>query len=301
MKLTKREKKDRRQFFLFILPWIVGFLVFTLIPMLMSLYYSFTDWNVLTHANWVGLGNYVEMFQDELFWQSVKVTGIYTLITVPLNVVLSLLVAILLNGDIKFAGIFRVIYYLPAILPGVVAAVLWQWIFNKQFGLLNDILRRFGVEGPGWLTDSNWTMTAMVIMSLWSVGTGIVMYLAGLQAVPQSLYETAKMDGCGFFYRLFHVTIPSMSPILLFTFINALISSFQTFTQAYVMTSGGPNNASLFYAYYMYRNAFSYRKMGKASAMGWVFFIAVGALFFLAFHLINRKVFYENERGAREI
>ncbi len=265
--MSVRERKERRRFFLFISPWLIGFLVFMLIPMGMSLFYSFTDWDVLTPANFVGLSNYTELFQDELFYQSIKVTLQFTIIIVPLQVFLSLLVAILLNLESRFTSLFRTVFYLPAVLSAVVVSVLWVWIFNSKYGLLNDFLGRIGIEGPRWLADSRYALWAMVIMSIWGIGGSIIMYLAGLQAVPTDLYEAARLDGAGFFKRLFHVTMPCMSPILLFTFLTSLIGTLQTFTQAYIMTSGGPNHATLFYAYYLYLNGFSYQKMGKACAM----------------------------------
>lgn len=226
----------------------------------MSLYYSFTDWDVLTPASFVGIKNYTELFSDELFFKSIQVTGIYTAIVVPLNVFLSLLVAMLLNKDGKFVPLFRTIYYLPAVLSGVVVAMLWQWIFNSKYGLLNDFLGKIGIEGPRWLADPQYAMSAMVIMSVWGIGGGIILYLAGLQAVPQDLYEAARLDGAGFWKKMFHITLPSMSPIILFTFLTSMIGTLQTFTQAYIMTSGGANHSTLFYAYYLYQNGFAFGK-----------------------------------------
>lgn len=294
----RRERRDRRRFFLFVSPWIVGFLVFTLVPMLMSLYYSFTDWNVLNDASFVGLENYRELFHDDLFYKSLQVTGVYTAIVVPLDVVLSLLCAILLNTGMRGIGVFRVIYYLPAVLPGVVVAVLWQWIFNSKYGLMNSMLAFFGVDGPRWLSDSRWIMPALVIMNVWGLGTGIVMYLAGLKAAPEDLYRAARIDGAGWWARLFHVTLPSMSPIILFTFLTTMISTLQTFTSAYVMTAGGPNNGSLFYALYMYRQGFQYRHMGEACAMAWLLFLVILALSLLVLRVSRGVVHYGVEEAA---
>lgn len=302
VKETKvKEKKERRKFFLFISPWIIGFLCFSLIPMAMSFYYSFTDWDVLTPETFVGVKNYIDLFDDELFFQSIKVTATYTAIVVPLNVFLSLLVAILLNTDGKFISLFRTIYYLPAALSSVVVAILWQWIFNSRYGLLNDFLGKIGIEGPRWLTDPKWSMSALVIMSVWGIGGGIVMYLAGLQAVPQNLFEAARLDGAGFWKRLIHITLPSMSPIILFTFLTSMIGTLQTFVQSYIMTSGGPNNSTLFYAYYLYQNGFSYQKMGKACAMAWLLLIVIIALSILVLKVSNRFVYYESDEGGRLI
>lgn len=299
--MSAKEKRERRKFFLFISPWLAGFLIFTLLPMGMSLYYSFTDWDVLTPETFVGFANYTGLFEDELFFQSVKVTGIYTLIMVPVNVFVSLLVAILLNADGKFISFFRTVYYLPAVLSGVVVSILWQWILNSKYGLLNDFLGKLGIEGPRWLSDPKWAMTSMIIMSLWGIGGGIIMYLAGLQAVPQDLYEAARLDGAGFWKRLANITLPSMSPIILFTFLTSMIGTLQTFTQAYIMTNGGPNNSTLFYAYYVYQNGFKYRKMGKACAMAWLLLIVIFLLSMLVLKVSSGMVYYESDEGGKLI
>lgn len=296
-----KEKKETRKFFLFISPWIIGFLLFSLIPMGMSLYYSLTDWDVLTPETFVGAKNYIDLFDDKLFFQSVKVTAIYTVIVVPMNVFLSLLVAILLNADGPFISTFRTIYYLPATLSGVVVSILWQWIFNSKYGLLNDFLGKLGIEGPRWLSDPDWSMCALVIMSVWSIGGGIIMYLAGLQAVPHDLFEAARLDGAGFWKRLFHITLPSMSPIILFTFLTSMIGTLQTFVQAYIMTAGGPNNSTLFYAYYLYQNGFVYKKMGKACAMAWLLLIVIILLSMLVLKVSEKWVYYESDEGGKLI
>ncbi len=297
--MKMKRKKDTIKFFLFISPWIIGFLLFILIPMGMSLYYSFTDWDVLTKESFIGMANYAGLFQDPLFYKSLQVTGVYTLITVPLNVFLSLMTAILLNMEGRFMAFFRTLYYIPAVLSAVVVAILWQWIFNSKYGLLNDVLAKFGIEGPRWLSDPKWVMPALVIMSIWGIGGGIIMYLAGLQAVPKDLYEAATLDGARFWKKLFHITIPSMSPIILFTFLTSLIATLQTFSQAYIMTSGGPNHATLFYAYYLYQNGVVYKKMGKACAMAWLFFIAVMLLSLVVLKVSGKVVYYESEEGGK--
>lgn len=297
--MKMKRKKDTVKFFLFISPWIIGFLLFILIPMGMSLYYSFTDWDVLTKESFVGMANYAGLFQDPLFYKSLQVTGVYTLITVPLNVFLSLMTAILLNMEGRFMAFFRTLYYIPAVLSAVVVAILWQWIFNSKYGLLNDVLAKFGIEGPRWLSDPKWVMPALVIMSIWGIGGGIIMYLAGLQAVPKDLYEAATLDGARFWKKLFHITIPSMSPIILFTFLTSMIATLQTFSQAYIMTSGGPNHATLFYAYYLYQNGVVYKKMGKACAMAWLFFIVVMLLSLVVLKVSGKVVYYESEEGGK--
>lgn len=296
--MSKREKKNTAQFFVFISPWLLGFLIFTLVPLIMSLYYSFTDWDVLTKESFVGLENYKALFSDPLFYQSLKVTGIYTAIVVPLNVFLSLLVAILLNFEGRFISFFRTIYYLPAVLSSIVVSVLWQWIFNSKYGLMNDVLAKLGIEGPRWLSDPQWALRALVIMSVWGIGGGIIMYLAGLQAVPGSLYEAAELEGIGFWKKFANITLPSMSPIILFTFLTSLIGTLQTFTEAYIITSGGPNNSTLFYVYYLYKNGIVYKKMGKACAMAWLFLIVILALSMLVLKVSTKLVYYESDEGG---
>lgn len=297
--MSAREKKEQMKFFLFISPWIIGFLLFTLVPMIMSLYYSFTDWDVLTPERFVGIENYKGLFQDELFFQSVKVTGIFAAIVLPLNVFLSLMTAILLNMEGRFIGLFRTIFYLPSVLSGVVVAILWRWIFNSKYGLLNDFLGKLGIEGPRWLSDSQWSMWAMVIMSIWTIGGNLILYLAGLQAVPLSLYEAARLDGAGFWKKLFSITLPSMSPIILFAFLTTMISTLQTFTQAYIMTDGGPDNSTLFYVYYVYKNGFMYKKMGKACAMAWLLLIIIFVLSVFVLKASEKLVYYESDEGGK--
>ena len=293
-----RTRRDTVKFFILISPWIIGFIVFTLAPMLMSLYYSFTDWDVLSKANWVGLENYTGLFKDELFYQSLKVTLVYTAFTVPLDVFVGLLLAMLLNIRWKYVGAFRVIYYLPSVISGVVLAVLYGWIFSTRFGLINMALDLLGIEGPRWLSDPDWTMTTFIIMSIWGVGGGLLTYLSSLQAVPDSLYKLAKIDGAGFWARLRYITIPAMSPMILYIFLTSIIDSLQTFSAAYVMTDGGPDNASLFYALYLYNNGFEYRKMGKACAMGWILFIVIMAISLLVMHYSRKTTYYESEEGG---
>lgn len=297
--MKHKECRDTVRFFLFISPWIIGFLAFIVIPMGMSLYYSFTDWDVLTKEAFVGLENYAGLFQDPLFYKSLQVTGVYTLITVPLNVFLSLMVAMLLNMEGRFMAFFRTLYYILAVLSGVVVSILWQWIFNSKYGLLNDILGKFGIEGPRWLSDPKWVMPALVIMSIWGIGGGIIMYLAGLQAVQKDLYEAATLEGARFFKKLVYITLPSMSPIMLFTFLTTMITTLQTFSQAYIMTSGGPNHATLFYAYYLYQNGVVYKKMGKACAMAWLFFLMVMLLSLAVLKVSGKVVYYESDEGGK--
>lgn len=288
-----KKKHKITKFWMFTSPWIIGFLALTFIPMIASIIISFTEWDILTPPKWVGIQNYRDIFKDPLFYKSLKVTLTYTVFSVPINVILSLLVALLLNNNVKNIKIFRTIYYLPAVVSGVVVSLLWSWMFNPEFGLLNNVLMKIGVNGPKWIYDEKWVMASLIIMSIWGIGGGIIMYLSGLQSIPKDLYEAAKIDGVNFWQKLTRITIPSMSPILLFTTLTSIIGSLQTFTQAYVMTDGGPNHSSLFYAFYVYKHAFTWRKMGKACALAWILFLVILVISLLVLKISSSKVYYE--------
>lgn len=293
-----RDIIKKNKFFIFISPWLIGFLLLTIIPMITSFVISFTEWDILTEAKFVGLDNYKNVFQDPLFYKSLRVTLVFTALSVPINVVLSLLVAMLLNSDIKCINLYRTIYYLPAVVSGVVVSLLWSWIFNSEFGLLNNFLLKFGIEGPRWLADEFWVMPAMIIMSAWGIGGGIIMYLSGLQGIPGYLYESARLDAANWWTRLTKITIPSMSPVLFFTTLTSIIGCLQTFTSAYVMTNGGPNNQTLFYAFYIYKHAFTWREMGKASALAWLLFFIIMGLTIIFIKFSKNKVYYESKDGG---
>lgn len=299
-KLNKQSKKksfsrENLRFFIWISPWVIGFVLLTLLPLLGSLYISFTEWKIVSDPIWVGLENYKELFKDPIFLKSLKVTFTYCAMTIPVSMILSFVVAMLLNGDLPYASLLRTIYYLPCVVSSVAASLLWGWVFNYRFGLLNSLLGLIGVQGPNWVGDEKWALISLAVMSLWGVGGGIIFYLAGLQAVPQHLHEAAKIAGAGWWRRLFTITIPSMSPILWFSFLTNIISGLQSFTSAYLMTSGGPNNATMFYALYLYNNAFKYHKMGKACAMAWILFIIIMILSAFVVKVTSPMVYYENE------
>ena len=283
-------------FYLFASPWIIGFLVFTAGPMLVSLGISFADYEVITPAKFIGLRNYATMlFHDPLIWHSLKVTTYYAVGSVLVGVTAAFMVAILMNQRIWGIHVFRTIFYLPSSISGVPVALLWMWIFSPEFGILNTGLRLFGIEGPQWLFDPVWVIPAFIVMSLWGIGGGMVIFLAGLQGIPQHLYEAAELDGAGAVAKFWNVTFPMMSPIIFFNLIMSIIGSFQTFTQAFVMTKGGPANASLFYVLYLYRNAIGYFKMGYGSAMAWLLFLIILALTLLVFKSSPLWVYYEAE------
>ena len=285
------------RFLLWTSPWLIGVLFLTVIPIFGSLYISFTEWKIVNDPVWVGLENFKDLFADPIFLKSLKVTLVYCAMTVPLSIILALTIAMLLNADLPYASLLRTIYYLPCILSSVATSLLWSWIFNYRFGLLNSLLRQIGVEGPNWLGDEHWALIALALMSLWGVGGGIIIYLAGLQAVPQHLLEAAKVAGAGWWRRLFTITLPSMSPILLFQLLTNIIGGLQTFTSSYLMTSGGPNYSTMFYALYLYENAFQFHKMGKACAMAWVLFIIIIILSLLVMKVSSPLVYYENDGG----
>lgn len=295
----KTRTRDTIAFFLFISPWLIGFVVFTIVPMLASLFISFTDWNILTPPVWSGTKNFQTIFSDPLFYKSIQVTLTYTLFSVPLNIILSIFVAMLLNNALPGMRLFRTIFYLPAIVSGVVISVIWLWIYNPDYGLINGFLAMFGIEGPGWVYDENWALPSLIIMSLWGIGTNIVLYLAGLQGISTEYYEAAHIDGANFWQRLIYITLPSMSPVLLFTTLTGIINSLQTFTQAFIMTDGGPNNATNFYAYYIYNNAFVWRKMGEACAQAWILFIIIFILTMITLKVSNGHVHYGNKEDGK--
>lgn len=294
----KSSTKDTLGFFAFAAPWIIGFIFLTVIPMLASLVISFTDWNILSSPVWIGLENFKTIFTDKLFYKSVQVTLVYTVFSVPLNILLSIFVAMLLNNNLKGMNLFRTIFYLPAIISGVVVAIVWLWIYNPDYGIINSFLRMFGIQGPGWVYDENWAMPSIIIMSLWGIGSNIVLYLAALQGISTEFYEAAHIDGANFWDRLIHITLPGISPVLLFTLLTGIINALQTFTQAFVMTGGGPNNATNFYAYYIYNNAFVWHKMGEACAQAWILFVIIFILTFVTLKLTQGKVHYDNKEGG---
>ncbi len=298
-RMTQSERREALEGYTAISPWLLGLIIFTVGPIIASLYFSLTDYEVVKTPLWVGLDNYQRLAADRLFWQSLKVTGTYVAVSVPLGIALSFAVALLMNQKVKLIGLFRTAYYMPNLVPAVGSAILWIWIFNPDFGLLNTALASIGIEGPLWLGHSKWAMPALIIMSLWGVGGGMLIYLAGLQGIPTDLYEAAEVDGAGVWRRFLHVTIPQMTPVLFFNLIMNIIASFQVFTAGYIMTGGGPRYATYFYVLNLYNNAFKYFRMGYASAMAWV--LAIIILFFtlLVFRSSSAWVYYEGQLRGR--
>ena len=292
--ISKLQRREAIEGILMALPWMIGFVIFTAGPMLAAIYLGLTRWDIITPPRFVGLSNYVELFtRDRLFLQSVRVTTFYTIMSVPIHVIFGFLLASLLNAKVPGTNVFRSIFYLPSVLPLVASAVLWSWLLNPEFGLVNFALSRIGIAVPGWLTSETWALPAIVFMNVQFIGITMVIMLAGLQRVPQELYEAAELDGAGRWHRLRYVTLPMMSSVIFFTIVININNSFQTFTQAYVMTNGGPSNATLFYMLYLYNNAFRFYKMGYASAMALVLFIVMVVITLLQFGLSRRWVYTE--------
>lgn len=292
-------RREAAYAFLGLLPWILGFLAFTLYPAAASAYYSLTDYPILKGPRWVGLANYATMLNDDLFWKSLKVTGIYTIVAVPLGVIIGYLMALLLNQRAKGLSAWRTIYFLPSIVPAIASAYLWAWMFNPDFGIINGLLLQLGIHGPLWFGSEQWVLPAFIIMSVWGAGGGLVLYLASLQGVPTTLYEAARVDGATAWDCLLQITIPMTSPVILFTFLTGIIGTFQIFTAGYIVTGGGPNNASLFYVLYLFQNGWQYFKMGYASALAWILLIIMLALTALVLAASRRLVYYEgDEKGV---
>lgn len=296
--------RTRRNFvsgILFISPWIVGFILFTLYPMLYSLYISFTEHHIRTPSEWVGWANYLNLLSDRRFWTSLYNTTYMVAIAVPVNLFCSFVCAVLLNLKLRGQSIYRVIYFLPSIVPVVASTMLWIWIFNTNNGLLNAALGLLGIQGPSWMTDPNWAKPALIIMGLWGMGGNIVIYLSGLQDVPISLLEVAQIDGASWLQRLWHVTVPMVSPITVFSMIMGVIGMFQYFTQAYIFAAaqagtaqnlGAPLDSTLFYSVYLYDRAFGTLKFGYASAMAWILFFIILICTVLLLRFSERWTYY---------
>lgn len=295
--MTRGERQNLLKGLLFISPWIVGFLAFTLYPVAISLYYSFCDYDVLSRPVWVGTLNYRDMVTDDVFWKSLANTLVFAAFSLPLGLMVSFLLAVLLNQPVRGRPIFRVIYFLPSLVPAVAVAMVWIWIFNGKFGLLNHVLGWLDLPRPNWLADPNWTKPALILASLWGVGNTVVIYLAALQDVPRDLYESADIDGATPWHKLWHITLPMVSPVIYFNLIMGIIGSLQVFAGPYIMfgAGGGPNRSALFYSMYLYDNAFRFSQMGYACAMAWVLFLLILLLTWLATRASRKHIHYAGD------
>jgi len=291
--LGKLARREALECYAFIALAVIGFLTLQAGPIGASAYLSLTDSELVGTPVWVGLKNYATLAQDPLFWQSMKVTVTYAVIALPVGLVLSLAVALLMNQNVRGISVFRTVYYLPAVISGVAVAVLWRWIFNPEFGILNVLLGYIGIHGPNWLQDRHWALPSLIVMGFWGIGGSMMIYLASLQGIPSQLYEAVEIDGGAAWDKFAHVTVPMISPVVFFNLVTGIIGTFQEFTRVYVMTNGGPSNATLFYGLYLYRNAFRYFQMGYASALAWVLLVTILFLTLLLFRSSRLWVYYE--------
>jgi multiple sugar transport system permease protein len=280
---------------LFASPWLLGLLVFWIYPTLASAYYSFTKFNAVQSPTWVGLSNYVQLFtQDEDFWTAVYNTLYFAVLSIPLSIILAFGLAMMLNAKIHFQTVYRTVYFLPTLVPEVALALVWVYLFTPETGLINIPFDWLGIRGPCWLTCEAWARPTLVLLQLWIIGQQIILYLAGLQDVPQDLYDAAQVDGANFWHRFRHVTVPMMTPVVFFHLVTTVIATLQFFTVPYIMTGGTgfPGGSTLFYSIYLYKNAFQYFTMGYASALAWLLFMATLVITLLIFRSARLWVFY---------
>lgn len=282
---------------LFASPWVIGFVAFTMGPMLYSILLIFLKWDLITPPEWGGLANFTRLLNDRRVPIALYNTAYYTFIGVPIHLTVAFLLALALNVQIRGLAVYRTIYYLPSITPAVASAVIWLQILQPDYGILNEFLRNFGIDGPNWLYEPALAKPAFILMSVWSIGPQMIIFLAGLQGVPAVLKEAATIDGAGEWNQFRHITIPIITPIIFFNLVVGIIGSFQVFTAAYIMTAGGPENSTLFYVLYLWRNGFEYFRMGYAALLAWVLFFIISFFTVIQFGLAGRWVYYEALRG----
>lgn len=303
MKKSRKSSLKRKETiagYLFAAPSILGFFIFTLGPMLISLVLSFTNYQIVGDMTFVGVKNYITLFsgKDPYFYASLKATFIYVAMSVPVNIIFTFIIALLLNFEkLRCRSFFRAVFYIPSIVPVAAASMVWMWLLSPEFGLANIALKAIGLKPSMWLFSEKTVIPALVLVGVWSTGNIAVVFLSGLQGIPRQLYEAVEIDGGNFIQKLFHITIPMMTPAIFFNLIRGIIGAFQTFAQPYIMTEGGPNNASLFYSYYLYRETFQFSRMGYGCAISWVLFVIIAVLSAILFATSNRWVFYSGEGG----
>ena len=287
-------KSEARAGYLFAMPWIIGFGMFLAYPIFASIYFSFTEYSVLKPPLWTGLDNYTALASDEVFWKSLLNTLYFAVFFIPVATFVALGLALLLNTKVRFMSIYRTVFFVPSLVPVVSLVILWIWMFNGEYGLINVVLGWFGIDGPNWLGDPAWSKPAIIMMSTWGVGNAMIIYLAGLQEVPKALYDAADIDGASPWKKTLHVTFPLISPVILFNVIMSIIASLQIFTQPYIMSdTGSPARSIYFYSMYLFDNAFKYHKMGYASAMAWIMFVIIFLLTLFALRSAEKYVHYE--------
>lgn len=294
--MSRRTKQEAIEGYLAISPWLIGFVAFNLGPILASIYFSCTQWTIMRPPVWVGLANYQRMFtNDPLFWQSLKVTCLYVVYSLPIKLIGGLALALLLNLKVPGINIFRTIFYIPAVISGVAVSLMWIWLLQPDYGIVNSLLSLIGIKGPGWFWDPKWALFSVALMSIWNVGGGAVIYLAGLQNIPPHLYEAASIDGANSWHSFWKITIPLLTPTLFFQLVVELIDSFRVFTQAFVITRGGPMFATYFMMLYLYEEAFQNFNMGYASALAIVLTTIILIATIILYVTSNRWVYYEAE------
>ncbi len=296
-KKSKQKEYNNLAGYSYISPWIFGFLAFTVIPMFMSLYYSFTDYNIVSSPQWVGIKNYVEiLLNDSTFRNSMKTTFIYTFLAVPMRLTFALILAVLFNQKRRFVGVYRTMFYIPSIIGGSVAvAVMWRQLFGSS-GALNSLLALIGIESrTGWIGNPNTALWTLIILAAWQFGSPMLIFLAGLKQIPNSLYEAAVIDGCTWWQKFIKITLPMLSPVIFFNLVMQTISGFMMFTQAYIITRGGPFDKTLVYVYYLFRRAFTYYEMGYASALAWILLAIIAIITLLIFKTAPHWVYYETK------
>lgn len=301
MALSRRRRRHVLEAYAYMSPWLVGYIALTFVPVLFSLYYSFTRYDVISPEKWIGLGNYVEAFtKDDQFWPSLGKTAYYAGVTVPIGVVGSLVLAVFLNMKVKGTSVFRTFFFMPSLVPIVASTVLWFWLLQPDWGPVNRIAyAATGITMPRWFQDPTWAIPALISLALWTSvgGTRMIIFLAGLQGVPDELYDAAKVDGAGAWQRFWHVTLPMITPTIFFNMVLGIIAALQVFTSALVATEGGPAYATWFYALHIYKQAFGFFNMGYASALAWLFAVLIIFLTWVQMRLAKSWVYYaaENE------
>ncbi len=295
-KMNPLQRREAMAGYISLTPWMIGFLVFTAFPIVVSIILGFTEWAVVTEPRWIGLGNYVRMFTgDPLFWSSLRATLGYVALSLPLKLVFGLALALLLNLKVPGINIFRTLFYIPAVISGVAVSLMWIWLMQPDTGIVNTLLGYAGIQGPRWFWDPDWALMSVALMSIWRVGGSAIIYLAGLQNIPVQLYEAAQVDGANVWRRFWRITLPLLTPTIFFQLIIEMIDSFKIFTEAFVITQGGPLKATYFFLYYFYEEAFRNFNMGYASALALFLTLVILLATLLVNYTSKRWVYYEAE------
>ncbi|RJW30657.1 sugar ABC transporter permease [Lachnospiraceae bacterium TF09-5] len=288
MKKLSMKKREMVYGLLFISPWLIGFLIFTLYPIISSLYYSLCDYKVISAPQFIGMENYAALFGDTVFVKALKNTAYMVCFGVPITTFIAVGVSVMMNNkSLKHTGIFRVLFFIPTLVPTVVACLLWIWVMQPETGIINRLLGYIGITGPGWLSSPRWSKPAFILMMIWTCGNAIIIYLAGLQDIPESLYESASIDGASFLRQTISITIPLLRSTILYNVVTLIIGVFQWFAEPYIISLGGPDNSTMFYALYLYQNAFTYFKMGYASAQAWILLVIALAIIIVLFKVFK--------------